>query len=201
MEESERPIIVLIDSANQMVHLYGNYNKSLPFDDVFLLDIFIENQDVYYVTTLENVRGEDIVNEVESLRDPSVVPSKKFIRSTIDDFVRIPDLKLTLTGLRDCKPLDKYGYDIFEKSPTLRKYIKEGKVEILSEAEVQSIQKKRPDKSLKDKHQSIILNKPVDKLSEENSLFDDSKMDMIDDSMEIMTEAESILKNHRAFRK
>jgi hypothetical protein len=200
MQNVEQPLIVLVDGEKQCVHLYGEHTKTIPFDDIFILDVFLEGKQVYYIQELSTVDGSEVIEVVEELRDQSQEPEKRYIRCLVEDYVRIPELKLTFAGPKDCKPIEKYGYDVFEKSPTLRRYLREGRVEILTETEVFAIKKRRPDPKAKDRAlDSLILQKSVEKTLENSDMFDDDKVDEITEanSAEVMTDAEATLKKHK----
>ena len=67
MQNVEQPLIVLVKEEKQCVHLYGEHTKTIPFDDIFILDVFLEGKQVYYIQELSTVDGTEVVEVVEEL--------------------------------------------------------------------------------------------------------------------------------------
>jgi hypothetical protein len=198
----EQPLIVLVDAEQQCVHLYGEFNRSIPFEDIFILNCFMEGRKVYYIEQMSAVEGPEVVEVVTQLYTPPETYEKRYVRCLDEGYVRIPELKMTFAGPKDCKPLENYGYDIFERSPTLKKYLLQGRVEIMTETAVMALKKRRPDPKAKDKaYDAILLNKPVDQAMSESSMFDDPNLDEITDDDDVVSEAEAILRQHKDFGK
>lgn len=191
---ANQPLIILIDRENQQVYLYGQFTRTIKFSDMFILSVFLEGQDVYYVEVLSQVSGEKVLEIVQEMSD-GIDQEARYLRSKVDQYVRIPELKITLSGKKDCKPIEKYGYDLFEKSNTLKKLLREDKVEILTETEVKAIKKAKSTQDAKDKSlNSIILDRPASQVLNESTMFDNEENEVEE---ETLTENEQILKKHK----
>jgi hypothetical protein len=185
----EQPIVVLVDPEERVVHLYGKYNRDIAFDDAYLLPVFLKGNQIIYISQADSVETEDIVNLVTSLRESSGY-SGRYIHGKIEGWVNAPDIRFTLAGLRDSKPIDKLGYDIFEKSAALRELLLSDKIEIISEEHAQSIKKKLPHLITKDKSlDEIIIKTSVSSVIEQDSFFDDVD-EITSDQPDVVTEAE-----------
>ena len=185
----EQPVVVLVDPEEQVVHLYGKYNRDIAFDDAYLLPIFFKDNQIIYISKADDVESDDVVNLVHSLRGSSEY-SGRFIHGKVEGWVNAPDIRFTLAGLRDSKPIDKLGYDIFQKSASLRELLLTDKIEIISEEQSQAIKKKLPNLMTKDKAlDEIIIKTSVSSIIEQDTFFDDVD-EVTSDQPEILTEAE-----------
>lgn len=189
----EKPIVVLIDIESGTVSLFGKYNKTLSIHDVFLLQAYIDGENVIYVLQAEEAEGSDVAAFVQDIANQSdFEKEKQYIRYIGEGYKRISDIKLTFAGPKDAKMLERIGYDIFQKSPQLKKMLQDGEIEVLSESEVKRLKKPLPDQKAKDKQlDSILLNKKEDALEMDDMFKDENEV--IDDGKEILTEAESII--------
>lgn len=190
----EKPLIVLIDPDEQLVHLYGAYNKCIPMRDLFILKAFIEDKEVIYVSQAEETDGNNIVSLVEEVVNSSELPPspKRFLKYNKDGYRRVSDIKLTFSGPKDVKSLDTLGTDVFERSPMLRAMLLDGEVEILTEEEVRSIKKKRPDPKAEARRlDSILLDNHEDAENIDNIFTDENE---IKEDEEVMTEAEEMIR-------
>lgn len=191
----ETPIVVLIDADQRVVHLFGKYNRTIPFQDAYLLPIFIRGHEVLYISQVDEVSGEDVCASVNELAGEEL-PSGRYIHGKVDGYLRAPDVRLTLGGLRDSKPLDKLGYDVFERSPSLQKLLLEDKIEIISEEMAIAIKKKLPGLKARDRAlDEIIVKTSVQDVMDRDDFFDDPDVDEITSEQgEVLTEAEQIIR-------
>jgi hypothetical protein len=170
----ERPLIVLVEPSEQMVYLYGEFNRDIPFDELYVLKQFITGRDVLYVSQAEESSGDDVLELVSAIveQDPPLSSEKKFIRVLKEGYTQIPELKMRFAGPKDAKDLSVLGFDIFDRSSTLRKLLLEGKVEVLSEEKMKKLRKPRPDaKAARDSAlDKMILNRKEDAL-ENDEMF------------------------------
>lgn len=198
----EQQIIVLIDSQERAVRLFGKYNRVIPFSMAFVIPSLLAGQEVLYVTAIEAVAGDDVVNVLTYLITEEDQPTEKlYIRSLTEGYVRIPELKLTFSGPKDAKPIDNYGWDLFDRSPTLKKLLMDDKIEVLTESRAKALRKHRPDAKSKDKAlDSILLNRPVAEILDSQDMFGPGEGDGDEVSEEsgekVLTENEMIMRQY-----
>ena len=195
----DQPIIVLIDFEARMVRLFGKITRNIPFMTAFILPSLISGQEVLYVSSIEAVQGEDVVNLMTQIITDEDQPQEKlYIRSKQEGYVRISEIKLTFSGPKDAKPIESYGWDLFEKSGTLRKLLLDDKVEILLESQAKALRKHRPDAKSKDKAlDSILLNRSVRDVIENEDMFgfDGGSGDEVSGEEEVLDENQTILRD------
>lgn len=196
------PLIVLIDSENRIVKLYGKYTREIPFAFAFILPSLLNGEDILYISGVEKAMGEDVINLLAQMITTEDSPKERlFIRSKQEGYVRAPEVKLTFNGPKDAKPIDTYGWDLFERSETLRRWLAADKIEILTESEATALRKKRPDPKSKDKAlDEIILKGKVDDLINSEDMFGpgegDGDLISSEDDKDEISENEAILRSH-----
>lgn len=194
------PIIILIDAESRCVRLYGKYNRIIPFFMAFVLPSLLNGEQVLYISGLEQVQGEEVINLLTYMVTEEDQPTEKlFIRSKQDGYIRIPELKLTFSGSKDAKEIEKIGWDLFDRSATLRNLLMADKVEVLYESAAKALRKHKLDPKGKDKSlDTILLNKSVKEMMESQDMFGFGEGDgeeVTEDSGEkILTENEQIMK-------
>ena len=199
-------LFVLIDMENRAIRLFGDQNRVIPFKFAFTLPSIISGRQVSYVTSIEQVNGEDVVNLLTTIIDESDASTEPlYFRSKQEGYVRIPEIpQLKFSGPKDAKPFSVWGYDIFDRSPTLRKLLSDGKVEILTESEKIALRKHKLDPKAKDKAlDSILLGEGkshfVKDIMENEEMFGlgGGTGDEIDPEQEVLTDAEQIVREHK----
>ena len=204
----QNPIIVLIDAENRAVRLYGKYNRIVPFSYAFILPSLLNGERVLYVTSVEEVQGEDVIDVLAQIVTEQDYPQEKlYIRSKQDGYIRIPEIKgLVFSGPKDAKPVETIGWDLFDRSNALRKLLIQDKVEIMLESEAKALRKYKIDPKSKDKSlDSIILDRPVMDIIDSEDMFGPGEGDgdevPTDENEEVLSENEMILKQNRQFGK
>jgi hypothetical protein len=155
----EDTLIVLIDTEARKICLYGTYNREFMLDEFHVLKAFLKDSNVLYVRAADEISGDEAVETAAAILEqlPPVEPVKRYFRVNTDGYTHIPELHLRFAGPKDFKPVSDFAQDIFDRSPTLTKLLKSGKLEILTEEEVEKLKKPKP----RPQSQSIILEKPV----------------------------------------
>ena len=192
-------IVVLVDVEERVIKLFGTYNRQISFEDSYLLPLFIEDQQVLWVEKGEETEGQDVVKLIEDLRDQLQDPpgERRFFHSTIDGYQKFSEVKLSLAGKRDSKPVDQYPANIFEKSHKLCDAIKEGKIEIISETRANELKKKLANVTSRDKALDSILvplGTKAEDVAMRDDFFDEEDMISADANGKVETETEQILK-------
>lgn len=196
-------VLVYLDLENRNVCLFGKINRVIPFAQAFLVPYLLEGEQILYIHSVVPVDSESVTAALQSVVTESDMPTERmFVRCTQEGYVRVSELKMTFSGPKDIKPVDKYGWDMFDKSATLRKLLREGKIQLITESQVKNF-KKSPavnrDKALK----GLIIDKPVDDFLDDIKMWGD-KVDHLDEvtgDQEELTEAEKILRDHKDWGK
>lgn len=203
----DEPIIVLIDIESRVVRLFGKCNKIIPFSMAFVLPSLLSGQEVLYISDVQRVAGEDVVNLLTQVITEDDLPTENlYIRSKSEGYVRIPELKITFSGSKDAKLIEKIGWDLFERSGTLRNLILQDKVEILTETEAKALRKRLDPRSKEKAERELILDKSIDDFFESQDIFGfgeeedgiKSKGDLVseDEGEKILTENEQIMRQY-----
>jgi len=201
------PIIVLIDTEQRVVRLFGKFQREIPFQHAFSLPSLLYGQEVLYVNNVERAEGEDVVNLLAQMITPEdSCKERLFIRCRTNDFIHVPELKFRFNGPKDTKAIDVIGWDLFERSGTLRRLLEQDKLEILSESEALALRKKRPDPKSKDKAlDEIIVKGRVADIIDSEEMFGPGEGDgdevSADDDKEEVSENEAILRKYNSWGK
>jgi len=196
------PIVVLIDTEERVVRLFGKITRTIPFATAFILPSLISGEEVLYISAAEIVSGDEVINAMTYIvTEEDQSAEKLYIRSTQEGYVRISEIKMVFSGPKDAKLIENYGWDLFERSPTLRKLLLENKVEILTESQAKSLRKNRSDPKAKDKSlDSILLTGSVRDMIENESMFGpgEGEGDEVDasESAVVLSENEMILQKY-----
>ena len=156
----EQLFIVLIDPEQRKIFLRGEYNRDFLLEEAHILQSFLKDKNVIYITQASEINSDELMENASEIMEqlpPREVP-KRFYRVNIEGFTLIPEVRIRFAGPKDCKPVEQFSKNIFEKSSTMCKLLMSGKLEILSEEEVEKIKKpkhKDPEKS------SVLLNQRV----------------------------------------
>lgn len=193
----EKPLIVLLDVESGFVHLFGAFNRQLPVHDLYLLKPFLQGRNVIWVSEIAEVPGEEALEILEAVAEQTERPKGEplFIHTILEGWHRATDVKVTFAGPKDCKPLDKLGYDIFEKSPQLSKMLMDGDIEIITESEARALRKPKKDlaKAKEDSLNSILIDNH-EKAGEQDDIFTgDNDIDP-NEANEPVTEAEEMIR-------
>lgn len=187
-------IVVLIDIEAKSVQLFGEYNRVIPFEDLYLLPIFLDGKEVLYVTQGEVVFGNEAIDTITQIAEQCELSSEpRYFHTTQEGYLKVVDIKLTLAGRRDSKPISQFGLDVFRKSAALRKHITDGTIEIITESRAKNLKKSPPSAVNKDKalDDMIIKTSVSDALDRDD--FDDDDI-ITSEQGDIETETEQILK-------
>ena len=185
----------MLDLEEKCVRLFGEYNRSIPFEDLYLLPIFIDGKEVLWVKEGEIVFGNEAYETVANLTaDFELDTEPRYFHTTQEGYLKVPDIKLVLAGRRDSKPVDDFGVDVFKKSSNLRKYIIDGVIEIIPESRAKVLKKQVPNAQSRDKAlDELIVKTSVNDILEQDDFFDDA--DEVNSSQgEVETETDQILK-------
>jgi hypothetical protein len=199
----EKPLLVLVDAENQTVTLMGAYNVTIPLHDFHLLNVFVAGRSVIYVSQAEEVDGGDVVDLVSAIAEEAEEQQHEpvYLHYVGEGYKRFNDIKVTFSGIKDAKQLNKLGYDVFEKSPQLVKSLLVGEIAVLTESEAKALKKPRADlQKAKDAQlDSMILNKKEDVDDIDNIFSEDKDGKNENDvdsnpNIEVMTEAEEMIR-------
>jgi hypothetical protein len=163
----KQPLVVLVDPDEKVVYLYGEQNRKFKFDEMFALRPFLEGRTVMYVVQAEECEADVVCEQVEAMRDESteVLAEKKYIRVNKEGYTWIPEIKMRFAGPKDAKPLEIIGFDIFEKSPLMKKLLIANQVDIMDESDAKALRKPKPGPRSRDAElDKMILNKKEDVL-------------------------------------
>jgi hypothetical protein len=175
-------LIVLIDPGMRKIFIYGEYNREFLLEEMHMVKALLKDRTVMYIRDATEMTADEVIENAElvSLQLPERTAPKRFFRVNVDGFTTIPEYKIRFGGPRDCREIEQFGNNVFERSPTMAKLLISGKLEILSEEEVAKIKKPRPSNTAKDKQlESLILKTKVENFepdtifTEENEIPDD----------------------------
>jgi hypothetical protein len=202
----EEPLYILIDPDRRVIHLFGAQTRTIPFMYAFTLPSIISGKSVQFLQNSGEMMGDDVVDYMAGLLDQNDAPTEAlFFRSKAEGYVRIADIRgLVFAGPKDSKPFSTWGYDIFDRSPNMRKLLGSGAVEILTESEAKNLRRGRIDPGARDKAlDSIILNKSVKDFEANEDMFgnDGGNGDEITNETEVLTDAEQIIREHKIGRR
>lgn len=192
----------MIDTDARVVRLFGKYDRVVPFGTAFVLPSLLNGEEIVLVTAVQVSLGEDVITYLASLiTDDDFSSEKLYIRSKADGYVRVPEIKMVFSGPKDAKPIENYGWDLFERSGTLRKLLLEDKIEILTESQAKALRKHRPDPRAKDKSlDSILLKGSVKDIIDSEDMFGpgEGNGDEVpaDEKEEVLSENEAIMKQY-----
>jgi hypothetical protein len=184
--DMEKTLIVLLDPEAQTIFLFGEYNKQISFDELYLLKVYLEGRNVMFVTQAEETAGESVLELINSMvsDNPATPGEPRFLRCKKEGYTSVPDIGLKFSGPKDAKPMDKLGYDIFDRSPMLKKLLFDGIVEVLTQSQAEKLRKPRPKPV---GQSSILINRKEDILENdemfngENDITEDTKVETDED--------------------
>ncbi len=155
----EQPLIVLIDTDSHKICLFGEYNREFMLEEMHILKAFLKDRNAIFIRDAIEMNADEVAENANAILEqlPPTEPVKRFFRVNIEGYTTIPELRMRFAGSKDCKPIEEFGKDVFDRSPTLAKLLKSGKLEILSEEDVAKLKKPKG----RAQSQSIILEKPV----------------------------------------
>lgn len=204
----EEPIIVLVDPQNRVVRLFGKYTRIIPFSQAFVLPSLLAGQEVLYITDAQQVSGEEVIDVLAYVITEEDQPTEKlYIRSKSEGYVRVPELKITFNGPKDAKLIETIGWDLFDRSVTLRGLLLADKVEILTESEAKALRKRLDPRSKEKAERELILSKSVDDFFDSQDMFGfgegeesvaGDEVSEEDGKGKILTENEQIMKQYGA---
>lgn len=188
--------VILLDPENEKIKIFGKTYMELSFFDIEFLKYIVEDNNCLYISEAEEMTADDIIQAVSN-DYPIDSNSNKFIKTTVNDYVKVEDINLIFAGSKDVKSLKKLG-NIFERSKKLRELFRQGKVVVISEAEANSMRKAMPTMNLRDQAlDKIILNKSAeDFIKDSESIFDDEDNE-IDEDTKVETDADAFIQRYK----
>jgi len=181
-------IVVFLNIKNRNLNIFSeNGSQSLPFEEIDLLDeLCSEDDNILYVLQAKNVKVQDIVRTVESLKQKETKKTSgkeiMFLRNGTFGALTVPGMynihrkikeDFKFEKATDAKPLKDiyrdYGKEIFEDSPVMRNLLKSGKLQIVSESQLKEINSKIANGKIKKKHNKEDLLKYIKTISKEES--------------------------------
>lgn len=188
-------IVVLLDLEDKCVRLFGEHNRAIPFEDLYLLPIFLEGKEALWVKDGDIVFGNEVYQSVADIAaQVEISDEPRYFHTTQEGYLKVPDIKLTLAGRRDSKPVEQFGLEVFRKSATLRKYIIDGIIEIIPESRAKVLKKQVPNARAKDKAlDDLIVKTSVNDILEQDDFFDEAD-EIRSEQGEPETETDQILK-------
>lgn len=141
--------LVFLNMNTRKLEVYDKSGmKNLPFSGLNnIKNTLGKEEEVLYITNATKVSVSKIVNAIAALNkqtiDSAIQENKElYLRSTNKGTIIIDDLKLVFAGPTDFKPLKqvfaKFGKDILEEHPVIRKLMERGQLEILTKNEAKS---------------------------------------------------------------
>jgi hypothetical protein len=188
--------VILLDPENEKIKIFGKTYMELSFFDIEFLKYVVEDNNCLYISEAEEMTADDIIQAVSN-NYPIDSSSNKFIKTTVNDYVKVEDINLIFAGSKDIKSLKKLG-NIFERSKKLRELFRQGKVVVISETEANSMRKAMPTMNLRDQAlDKIILDKPArDFVNDAEDIFDDEENE-VDENTKVETDADSFIQRYK----
>lgn len=151
-------MVIFLDIKKRCVKVYSESGtRTIDFDNIRLLNDIIGNGKALYVLKADTVSAKQIIETVESIRGQIKQQNMDsgevmFVRNGTFGALTIPGIYNKLTKISedvifknstDAKVLKDfhrdYGKDIFETSPVMRNLLKNGKLQIVSESELNEV--------------------------------------------------------------
>jgi hypothetical protein len=193
----EATIVVLLDYEGQRLRLYGEVNKTISFEDSFLLPALLKGKDVLYIRTGDIMDCDGLIEQVAAYFVPPETVEKRFVHPTVEGYTKVQEIGITFAGPRDARPLDKLGYDIFERSEKMRDLLAKGVLEVITESEAAILRKPLPNKNLRDKAlDDMLLKKSVNQFMDEDDddMWNDENEVTGDEADRIVSESEQMIR-------
>lgn len=195
----DQPLIVLVDTDARKVFLYGEYNREFLLEELYILKAFLKGKNVMYVTQATELSGEEMVEAIADISeqlDPVEVPKRFFRIKSADkskekEYTFVSDINTRFSGSKDCKPIEQFGSNIFERSPKMLQLLLSGQLEVLSEEDVEQLKKKPKPKNPKESEDILIQGKKEDILYGDGMFGGEGD---IDDNEDIETDEDIALK-------
>lgn len=188
-------MIVFLDMEKQEIKLYSDEGcKTIPFYQSDMLRVLAgKGTPIIYVTQALETTSESVCELVDKISNKNSSnkenssnkvsvnkkPSVLYVRSPKSS-VHIPDINLTLDGANDFMPLSKlfakYGENILQEHQILSQLLKNGKIEIVDQGEIDLYwKKKQKEQEAKDKQlDSLIVDKRVEDYLDGDSMDSDA---------------------------
>lgn len=188
--------IVFLDTENRTIYIFGQNVNKVSFDDYYLLPIFLNGKNVFYISDIQEVSGDSIIETVTDFitSNPNDNLEPRYIRSKVEGFTRISGSKLSLAGPKNPKLIDEYIYNLILESLSLHKLIAEGKVEIITETEANKYRKNLKIKTRDDALDDMLVKTSAKDFADNLNFIDEEDMDEITDETKVESENESIIK-------
>ena len=172
-------MIIFLNMKDHCLDVYTDTGcRHCNFSETETIKQLIGNERVIYVTKAIETTKKDVLDIVESLAKTITKKmleqnnGKSYIRSTLKGYMHVPDIETTFTGPAHFVPIDeifaKYGKDIFQKNLTLNSMIRNGKLQIITESEInkltkQCVEEQQKRQDMKDQSlDNILVEGPVD---------------------------------------
>lgn len=156
-------MIVILNQKSLLLTVYNNDGvHSIPFEQADILGEMVKDgEQVLYVTNAISTNVESVLatvgtllgNRREQLRDAG---ETMYLHSTLPGTLCIPDLYNRVTrqkddyilfaNIKDAKPLKQiardFGKDIFQTNRIMKSLLKEGKLQVITETELDDLTKR-----------------------------------------------------------
>jgi len=178
--------LVFLNMNTRKLEVYDKSGmKNLPFSGINNIKNILGKEEVLYITNATKVPTTKIINAIFSLNKQTVesaIQEQKelYIRSTAKGNIIIQDLNLEFKGPTDFKPLnlvfEKFGKNILESHPVIRKLMSNGQLEILTRSEAKNNYTQLLEEE-KEKKLAIEKKKNKDQKEEEKHVGRDNMWD------------------------
>jgi hypothetical protein len=138
-------MLVSVDAQKGQVTVYGKTIVTVPISHAAKLRALLSGKTVQYVTEVEEVSGEEVLDLVAGLSshpavDQSAWPTTQgdgrlWLHATGSGYLNLPNPVLIFKGKMDFKSLDDLGHDLPERFPVIQSLIDQGKLAVVDTAE------------------------------------------------------------------
>ena len=171
-------MIVFLNMGNGCLDIYTNEGKrQCLFSDIEAIKQIIGNEKVIYITSAQEATAQDVVEVIETVSSTIVKEAvqkdeKTYLRTTSKGCMLIQELDMKFNNPSHFVPLEelyeRHGKDVFQEHPVLKKMLKNGQLQIVTESQAAKIrkdyfagQKKRQSKQDK-ALDNIIVDRKID---------------------------------------
>lgn len=173
-------MIVFIDQKNKKIEMYDKKGLiSISFNESWKLKNYIKEGKVLYITNAIETTMDKIMETVDSIRgfSPNADGTKNtsnnkeplYIHTIGREYINMKSIGIMFKGATDFYSVGnikkQFGNDVFEKDDTLRAYMNNGKLEIMTSSEMSKFLLEYKDsrtEKLEKQRSSMILNGKVD---------------------------------------
>ncbi len=144
-------MIVFLNMKNGCLDIYTNEGlKQCLFSDTETIKQIIGNEKAIYITSAQEATANDIIEVVNSVSSTIVQEAvkkneKTFLRMTMKGCMLIQELDIKFDNPSHFISLDdlfeKHGKDVFQEHPILKKMLKNGQLQIITESQAAKIKK------------------------------------------------------------